>query len=82
MFLVQKVQFTLLLKEEKLLLKLVIQLWQKLLLVVVEGYSYKEAAEVLGLPMGTVMSRLSRARLALDAAIHGDAEGSDFKVRS
>lgn len=33
-----------------------------LMLVAVEGYSYKEAAEVLGWPIGTVMSRIARAR--------------------
>lgn len=36
-----------------------------LVLVGIEGYSYKEAAELLALPIGTVMSRLARARLAL-----------------
>ncbi|WP_428647068.1 sigma-70 family RNA polymerase sigma factor [Roseibium sp.] len=36
-----------------------------LLLVAVEGLSYAETAEVLSLPLGTVMSRLGRARATL-----------------
>lgn len=46
-------------------------------LVCIDGMSYKEAAEVLGLPIGTVMSRLSRARLALHQAVFGDTSGDD-----
>ena len=34
-------------------------------LILVEGLAYKEAAELLGLPMGTVTSRLVRGRQAL-----------------
>jgi len=36
-----------------------------MMLVCVDELSYREASEVLGIPIGTVMSRLSRARLAL-----------------
>jgi len=39
-------------------------------LVCVDGMTYKEASEVLELPVGTVMSRLARARLALHDAIN------------
>jgi RNA polymerase sigma-70 factor (ECF subfamily) len=42
-------------------------------LVLVEGLSYKEAAEVLEIPMGTLTSRLARGRTALAAAL-GEAE--------
>jgi RNA polymerase sigma-70 factor (ECF subfamily) len=34
-------------------------------LVDVQGYDYNEAADILNLPLGTVKSRLSRARAAL-----------------
>lgn len=40
-----------------------------LLLVTVEGLSYKEAAEVARIPVGTVMSRLARARAALQGQL-------------
>ena len=40
-----------------------------LMLVGVEGHSYREAAEILGLPIGTVTSRIARARARLVDAI-------------
>jgi RNA polymerase sigma-70 factor (ECF subfamily) len=46
-----------------------------LVLVAVEGLSYREAAEVLDTPIGTVMSRLARARAALAERLGGGASG-------
>lgn len=45
-----------------------------LLLVTVEGLSYKEAAQVAQVPVGTIMSRLARARVALEERL---GTGSD-----
>ena len=41
-------------------------------LVLVEGMSYKEAAALLDIPMGTLTSRLARGRTALAAALGGE----------
>jgi len=41
-----------------------------ILLVAVEGYTYSEAADVLGVPAGTVASRVARARKSLAAHFH------------
>ena len=42
---------------------------EAVLLVMVEGYSYKEAAEIVGCPVGTLNSRLVRGRDALFAML-------------
>jgi RNA polymerase sigma-70 factor, ECF subfamily len=57
---------------ERALAKLVDEQRTALLLVVLEGLSYREVAAVQGIPIGTVMSRLARARAQLKAYL--DAE--------
>lgn len=50
------------------------------LLVDVHGYDYAEAAEMLGLPLGTVKSRLSRARASLrDALVEAGLAPAQFR---
>ena len=43
-------------------------------LILVEGFGYREASEMLGLPIGTVSSRLVRGRTALLAMLRGVAD--------
>lgn len=45
---------------------------QTLLLVTMEGFSYDETAEITGVPIGTVMSRLSRARDKVREEVSGE----------
>ena len=40
-----------------------------LALVLIEGLSYREAAQVMEVPIGTLTSRLARGRLALQAML-------------
>ena len=49
-----------------------------LMLVTVEGLSYKQAAEIAGVPIGTIMSRLARARIALQQLLDSGA-GAEFR---
>jgi RNA polymerase sigma-70 factor, ECF subfamily len=41
----------------------------------VEGFSYKEIAQIMDTPVGTVMSRLHRGRKSLQQALHSYARG-------
>ena len=56
---------------ERALATLVEEQRSALLLVVLEGLSYREVAEIQGVPIGTVMSRLARARAQVKAFIDG-----------
>ena len=63
----------------RLMEKLPSEYREVLLLREVEDFAYKEIADVIGVPMGTVMSRLSRARLALRKLWleHAELENAD-----
>ena len=43
-----------------------------MLLVALEGLSYRDVADIQGVPMGTVMSRLARARAQIRSILEGE----------
>ena len=51
-----------------------------IMLVCVEGQTYKEAADTLGIPIGTVMSRLARARAGLTREIGEAGAGNVVRL--
>jgi RNA polymerase sigma-70 factor (ECF subfamily) len=54
---------------------------EPLLLVCVEQLSYAEVAEVMGIPVGTVMSRVFRARAALRRYLEGEVAAAGPTLR-
>ncbi len=48
----------------------------------VEGFSYAEIADIMGTPIGTVMSRLHRGRAALQRALYDYAAGRGLLPRT
>ncbi|MBL8908266.1 MAG: RNA polymerase sigma factor [Rhizobiales bacterium] len=52
-----------------------------ILLVALEDMSYRDCAEILGVPVGTVMSRLSRGRVALRDLLEGRDKPSLRRVK-
>jgi RNA polymerase sigma-70 factor (ECF subfamily) len=65
---------------ETALKRLPVEQREVLLLVALEHLSYQQTAEALGIPIGTVMSRLSRARERLRVMLEGAAGAGGLKV--
>lgn len=51
-----------------------------LMIVGVEGFSYAEAADILGIPAGTLMSRISRGRDDLRQLLDGATRRRNIRV--
>lgn len=66
---------------ETALQKLAPERREAVLLVGASGFSYEEAAEIAGCPIGTMKSRVARARADLAKMLDGDAEALDVKAR-
>ena len=60
--------------------KLPVEQREVLLLVGLEQLSYAEVSKALGIPVGTVMSRLSRGRERLRAVMSGTATATNLKM--
>ena len=54
---------------QKALLEIVEEFRQPLVLKEIDGFSYEEIARILGIPLGTVRSRIFRARQELIAKL-------------
>ena len=52
---------------------------EAVLLVGMEQLSYKEASKVAGVPVGTIMSRLSRAREQLRKSLNGETKVASIR---
>ncbi len=61
--------------------RLSVEQLEPLLLVCVEQLSYAEVAEVMHIPVGTVMSRVSRARAALRQLLDGSERAAAHTLR-
>lgn len=66
---------------EKALQKLAPERREAVLLVGASGFSYEEAAEIAGCPIGTMKSRVARARADLARMLNGEAELLDVTDR-
>ena len=66
---------------DRLLQRLPPEQREVLLLVGVEELSYQDVAVAVGVPVGTVMSRLSRARARLRAELQGAATSGSMSTR-